>query len=286
MKLLLMLQEDPRDPPDPPEPPGGSDQVTLNFLGAQTLLHSKRFSCHICDPPNCSFLRTCSAALQCWKSRVRDTNGEERLSRGCITVPEQIPMYCSVSSFTSSNGHMKRHTEGQYAIQCCAEDFCNNGTFPELPKTVYRGEIPAYPDSTTYIVKLTLAILGPVVILGVVGLLVLFLMRRTHRKRLMAARIMSSDPEPYYTSDDPLRVTATGDSTLREYLEHSLTSGSGSGLPLLIQRTLAKQISLSECIGKGRYGEVWRGVWHGENVAVKIFFSRDEASWKRETEIY
>lgn len=69
-------------------------------------------------------------------------------------------------------------------------------------------------------------------------------------------------------------------------MEHSLTSGSGSGLPLLIQRTLAKQISLAECIGKGRYGEVWRGIWHGESVAVKIFFSRDEASWTRETEIY
>jgi activin receptor type-1 len=65
-----------------------------------------------------------------------------------------------------------------------------------------------------------------------------------------------------------------------------MTSGSGSGLPLLIQRTLAKQVSLAECIGRGRYGEVWRAVWHGENVAVKIFFSRDEESWKRETEIY
>lgn len=41
-----------------------------------------------------------------------------------------------------------------------------------------------------------------------------------------------------------------------------------------------------ECIGKGRYGEVWMGMWHGERVAVKIFFSRDEESWKRETEIY
>lgn len=38
--------------------------------------------------------------------------------------------------------------------------------------------------------------------------------------------------------------------------------------------------------GKGRYGEVWRGVWHGESVAVKIFSSRDEQSWFRETEIY
>ena len=65
-----------------------------------------------------------------------------------------------------------------------------------------------------------------------------------------------------------------------------MTSGSGSGLPFLVQRTLAKQIALRECIGKGRYGEVWRGIWHGESIAVKIFFSRDEASWLRETEIY
>uniref|UniRef100_A0A8C6X0U3 receptor protein serine/threonine kinase n=2 Tax=Elapidae TaxID=8602 RepID=A0A8C6X0U3_NAJNA len=43
---------------------------------------------------------------------------------------------------------------------------------------------------------------------------------------------------------------------------------------------------LSLTIGKGRYGEVWRGTWHGENVAVKIFSSRDEQSWFRETEIY
>ena len=32
-----------------------------------------------------------------------------------------------------------------------------------------------------------------------------------------------------------------------------------SGLPLLVQRTIARQIGLQEIIGKGRYGEVWRG---------------------------
>lgn len=133
--------------------------------------------------------------------------------------------------------------------------------------------------------KLTLAVLGPIVVLGILGAVVLILMRRMHRKRLLTQRC-KLDPDTYYASDDLLRATAAGDSTLREYLEHSMTSGSGSGLPLLIQRTLAKQISLADCIGKGRYGEVWRGIWHGENVAVKIFFSRDEASWSRETEIY
>lgn len=77
------------------------------------------------------------------------------------------------------------------------------------------GQVPPYPDSTSYIMKLTLAILGPVLALGLLGALVLFLMRRTHRKRLMSARNMA-DPETYYASDD-LRVTAAGDSTLRVF---------------------------------------------------------------------
>ena len=28
------------------------------------------------------------------------------------------------------------------------------------------------------------------------------------------------------------------------------------------------------------------GIWNGDSVAVKIFLSRDESSWKRETDIY
>lgn len=43
---------------------------------------------------------------------------------------------------------------------------------------------------------------------------------------------------------------------------------------------------LFDVSGKGRYGEVWRGTYQGENVAVKIFISRDERSWARESEIY
>ena len=57
---------------------------------------------------------------------------------------------------------------------------------------------------------------------------------------------------------------------------------------MLVQRTLAKQVALVECLGSGGSfgGEVWRGVWHGDNVAVKIYFSRDEVVWARETEVY
>lgn len=57
-------------------------------------------------------------------------------------------------------------------------------------------------------------------------------------------------------------------------------------MSLQVQRTIAKQIQLVSNIGKGRYGEVWLGRWRGERVAVKVFFTTDESSWFRETEIY
>lgn len=53
-----------------------------------------------------------------------------------------------------------------------------------------------------------------------------------------------------------------------------------------MQRTIAKQIQMVKQIGKGRYGEVSMGRWRGEKVAVKVFFTTEEASWFRETEIY
>lgn len=53
-----------------------------------------------------------------------------------------------------------------------------------------------------------------------------------------------------------------------------------------MQRTVARTIVLQEIIGKGRFGEVWRGRWRGGDVAVKIFSSREERSWFREAEIY
>lgn len=73
-------------------------------------------------------------------------------------------------------------------------------------------------------------------------------------------------------------------SPLNDLFEQS--SGSGSGLPLLVQRTIAKQIQLVKSVGKGRYGEVWLAKWREERVAVKVFFTTEEASWFRETEIY
>ena len=90
----------------------------------------------------------------------------------------------------------------------------------------------------------------------------------------------------YLIPGTTLSAVPVSEDSLKSLLEVSISSGSGSGLPKLVQRTVAQQIVLCEVIGKGRYGEVWRGSWKGESVAVKIFNSREEESWRRETDIF
>jgi len=80
-------------------------------------------------------------------------------------------------------------------------------------------------------------------------------------------------------------ITVVSGSELNDYLTNT-NSGSGSGLPLLVQRSVARQVTLLSTIGQGRFGEVWKGEWRGEYVAVKIFSSIDEKSWFREVEIF
>lgn len=82
---------------------------------------------------------------------------------------------------------------------------------------------------------------------------------------------------------DPMRTAHS--SQLTDLVEFS--SGSGAGLPLLVQRTIAKEIEFTQLIGQGRYGKVYLAKFRGgENVAAKVFNPSAEASWFRESEIY
>lgn len=63
-------------------------------------------------------------------------------------------------------------------------------------------------------------------------------------------------------------------------------SGSSTGAIPLTNTTIANQVILEKTIGYGRYGEVWKGTWKGQNVAIKKFYSPEVESWKTEVEIY
>ncbi|XP_045590296.1 activin receptor type-1 [Procambarus clarkii] len=250
------------------ESPGNSVEVKPEEFDRYT-----RISCIKCNQPHCYSLTECHNAIMCWKARTRNEVGEVQEARGCIANPDHVSMQCGI----------KENPRTPLKIECCRTSYCNNGSFPVLPST------DPMKDNESRALRIFVIHVVPVMVVIVIAIVVILLLRRAHNRRMReyaAAAAASALPPHHALYRDELRVTAAGDSTLREIFNDSITSGSGSGLPLLIQRTLAKQIWLAEVIGKGRYGEVWCGVWHGEKVAVKIFFSRDEASWARETEIY
>lgn len=153
---------------------------------------------------------------------------------------------------------------GLYA-ECCFTNYCNTNSTPPV-------EGPEEPNSVIVLVVVPLLVLL-VLSITVCGLVLWMRSRRLHQ------------PLPEH-EPAMIKVPSGGDPTYGDIFDEFCTSGSGTGLPYLVQRTMARQISLVECVGKGRYGEVWRGTWMGESVAVKIFSSRDEQSWFRETEIY
>ncbi|XP_045455937.1 activin receptor type-1 [Melitaea cinxia] len=277
----------------------------LLSIDKKMMVHQPRYKCHQCESPDCydgdgdqgDEIQVCEEALYCFKSTVRASDGALRHSRGCSSKRDHYQFTCRTTQ--TSQRPRKRHA-GQLNITCCQGDLCNAGHFPSLTPE------PAVAPLTTGVWKLWLSItLAAVLVAAGAGAAVLAL-RRSHRLRVSRAAQKLGVDSNYFTSNmysppvtstyyegvegsqngPSLHAVAAGDSTLREYLECSVTSGSGSGLPLMVQRTLAKQVSLIERIGKGRYGEVWRGSWYADSVAVKIFFSRDEASWRRETEIY
>lgn len=159
-------------------------------------------------------------------------------------------------------------------IECCdTEDLCNENLLPDFnPPTTTPPppDLKAVEETPIHFLVLlgglALCALGVLIVLSVVFIV----FRRKTKQRKQACLLESGDSSHM--------------SPLNEFFEQS--SGSGSGLPLLVQRTIAKQVQLVESVGKGRYGEVWLAKWRDDKVAVKVFFTTEEASWFRETEIY
>ena len=108
---------------------------------------------------------------------------------------------------------------------CCNDrDFCNG--------------IKANPNNLAKI----LAISGSVVVLLLLTLTCLLILMR--RKKAKHRRRRNVDK-------DKMKENQTSYSNLNPYI----TSGSGTGLPLLMPRTLTKEIKLECQIGKGKFVE-------------------------------
>lgn len=236
-------------------PAKSSIQAALVFLSVAHLVAALKCVCQLCANYTCET----SADGACWNS-VMLIDGKEEAVKSCLTPSEMRgQLFCYGSRNVS-----KRN--------CCFTDFCNNETLHLQP------DRPTEEEGWSTL-QWTVLTLGLVCLLCLTVLLFVCVL---HGNRCSYSRAHKQDPE------EPLddQTLLSPDKCLRELIYDMSTSGSGSGLPLLVQRTIARTIVLQESIGKGRFGEVWRGKWRGEDVAVKIFSSRDERSWFREAEIY
>ncbi|XP_029640841.1 TGF-beta receptor type-1-like [Octopus sinensis] len=217
----------------------------------------------LCSCNECTNTNTCNTTGVCYALMTRRKQGK-KLIYNCHhkPVPKDRPFFCE-------NSNVRKY---DWNISCCSDSaFCNKKLHPVLE--------PYKPDPSrsgsegmdlTNTVVITICV-GVILLL----LLIAFIYFCQRRSQIYL---------PANSTVDRFQAMQCG--SLRSLIEDWSPSGSGSGLPLLVQRTIARQIRLIEIIGKGRYGEVWRGQWRGESVAVKIFSSRDERSWFREAEIY
>ncbi|CAL8382324.1 unnamed protein product [Boreogadus saida] len=230
----------------------------------------------------CEALSCNCTTIQCRKTSQCETDGacmtstsvlegQEQHVRTCITrkdlQPPGQPFYCLGAA-------------GLLNIYCCYTDYCNSIDL-QVPSATSRSGLAAgvEPAGPWGPVELMAVIAGPVFLLCLLLMVGVFLFQYHQRAYSHRQRLEVED-----TSCDHLYLAK--DRTIQDLIYDMSTSGSGSGLPLFVQRTVARTIVLQEIIGKGRFGEVWRGRWRGGDVAVKIFSSREERSWFREAEIY
>lgn len=245
------------------------DDASLNLSDAD-LFASKGsrtmpLKCHCDSCKDTNYI--CETTSQCFAS-VAIVNNQIEHSYRCIKeehqLEDQLPLQCLTS----------KQMEKDVRIWCCDTHFCNdNHIHEDMPMFVKPKPI--------FTVWEVMGMVVVVVFLGCVATILLYFIY--HRKK----RLPSLGTSGRCLLDDSSACEPIlNGRTIQEIIELT-TSGSGSaGLPLLVQRSIARQVQLVDSIGKGRFGEVWRGRWRGEDVAVKIFSSREECSWTREAEIY
>ncbi|KAG1671741.1 Bone morphogenetic protein receptor type-1B [Nymphon striatum] len=201
-------------------------------------------------------------------------SGETYVDRtfGCLPPDESGLMNCK--------GSLSSHRIPKNIACCDDQDFCNKYLKPTLPPmmtTAKPSSVIPYDDGNVQDHEMALIVSLSLCALALAIICAFFFCRR-RQQEIRRRR--------YIANDDRCDSFINPHQTLKHLIDQSETSGSGSGLPLLVQRTIAKQIQMISNIGKGKYGEVWKAKWRGETIAVKVFFTADEKSWFRETEIY
>ncbi|XP_021098799.1 serine/threonine-protein kinase receptor R3 isoform X2 [Heterocephalus glaber] len=174
-----------------------------------------------CESPHCK--ETTCQGLWCTVVLFLDQEGHRQQFQGCGSQNEEL---CWGRATEFAN-HF-----------CCSRSFCNQNVSLSLETTQAPPEQPKADSQLPLILGPVLALL---VLVGL-GALGLWHVRRRQEKQ----RGLYSD---LGDSSLVLKSSEQRDNMFGEFLDSSCTTGSGSGLPFLVQRTVARQVTLVECVG-------------------------------------
>ncbi|XP_036175048.1 activin receptor type-1 isoform X5 [Myotis myotis] len=197
----------------------------FNVLDEKPKVNPKLYMC-VCEGRSCGNEDHCEGQ-QCFSS-LSINDGFHVYQKGCFQVYEQGKMTCKTPP-----------SPGQ-AVECCQGDWCNRNITAQLPT---KGK--SFSGTQNFHLEVGLIILSVVFAVCLLACLLGVALRKFKRRN--QERLNPRDVE--YGTIEGLITTNVGDSTLADLLDHSCTSGSGSGLPFLVQRTVARQITLLECVG-------------------------------------
>ncbi|XP_026535781.1 serine/threonine-protein kinase receptor R3-like [Notechis scutatus] len=196
---------------------------TILCLAGNIALTAGQSNC-VCMQSDCSRNFTCSGDW-CFVSRHLE-NGEIINKKGCLQKANE---FCW-GSITETFG-----------TKCCQGNMCNFNLSVRL-----KGDLDEKDPPLKNLLLMVLVPLSAILILTI--LVGLFVWKWAQSRR----RHMPFGSNELGDVDFMLKNSLAGDSTLEVLLNDECTTGSGSGLPFLVQRTVARQITLVECVGKPR----------------------------------
>jgi hypothetical protein len=235
--------------------------VSLRSVLALTCYCADRFlpGSLIGSHADCVVGNSCETEGVCYVDRklLNPAVGSERWVYGC--VKDELDTAVSVIGATCD----KTFESEDQAILCCNNaSYCNKYLRPSLPvpspvmspaHTPVSTVIPSLPTFPTPSDgeasdnnPLIAAIAVSVGITAIVVILSVSCCCFLRKRKLQGERVRR-------TQKGMMEAGPTGE---MELMDMTVTSGSGSGLPFLIQRTVARTIKITELIGNGRYGQV------------------------------
>ena len=84
--------------------------------GLKSLDTDARFECFSCEYPDCTNPHSSRGCLMCFTAHIRDTEGEEERSKGCVDSPTNVALYCSTAEYDGRHVHAVHGVSAQYVV--------------------------------------------------------------------------------------------------------------------------------------------------------------------------